>query len=137
MARPSPKNGNGEIVAAEGTAAIVIDDQRRLAELLAERLAMDGFETTVATTATEALKICGTRSYEVAFIDLQLPDMSGIAAASELKKMLPKLRVILMTGFAASLNDLDAHWSHVDAVLPKPWRPAELSAILRALGKDG
>ncbi len=117
------------------SAVLIIDDQRPLAELLAERLALEGVEATVATTATEGLAASIRRPFDVAFVDLKLPDMSGIAAAAELKKRLPELKIILITGFAASIDDAEPGWTHIDGVLPKPWRPAELEAILRTMGR--
>ena len=116
-------------------AAIIIDDHRALAESLAERLAIEGFHTTVATTVAEGLAASSRQSYDVAFVDLNLPDASGIAAAEELKKRSKDLRVILVTGLAASVDDAEPGWSHIDGVLPKPWKPAELEAILHTLGR--
>ena len=115
--------------------AIVVDDQRGLAELLAERLAMDGIRATVATSAGEALRVCSSQHFDVAFVDLRLPDMSGIATAAELKKLSGATKVILMTGFATSLEDAEAGWPQVDGVLPKPWRPGELESLLRVVGR--
>lgn len=125
----------GETRASAAPCAIIIDDQRALAELLAERLSLDGFQTTVTSTATEGLALSANRSYDVAFVDLKLPDMSGIAAAAELKKRSDRLRVILVTGFASSTDDAEMRWAHIDAVLPKPWKPSELDAILRMVGR--
>ncbi len=115
------------------TAALIIDDQQPLAELLAERLSLEGFASTVTTTAGAGLTASIQRHFDVAFVDLKLPDMSGIAAAAELKKRFPDIQVILITGFATSVDDAEPGWTHIDGVLPKPWRPAELEAILRTL----
>ncbi len=120
---------------ASTPAALIIDDQQPLAELLAQRLGMDGLEAMVATTATEGLAASELRTFDVAFVDLRLPDMSGAVVAAELKRRRPNLRVILLTGFAASVDDMEPGWSHFDGVLPKPWRPAELEAILRSIGR--
>jgi DNA-binding response OmpR family regulator len=116
------------------SAALIVDDQRPLAELLAERLAQEGIEATVTATAAEGLAVSVRRTFDIAFVDLKLPDMNGIAVAAQLKQKLPSLRVILVTGFAASVDDAEPNWTPVDAVLPKPWKPAELEAILRTLG---
>ncbi len=118
-----------------GLSAIIVDDQRGLAELLAERLAMDGIRATVATSAGEALKACSSQPFDVAFVDLRLPDMSGIATAAELKKLSSAMRVVLMTGFAISPDDAETRWPQLDGVLPKPWRQGELESLLRALGR--
>ncbi len=124
-----------ETIGPNGPAAIIIDDQRALAELLAERLSLDGFDTTVATTAAEGFTLFDSRSYRVAFVDLKLPDTSGIAVAAELKRRSPDIKVILITGFATSVDDTEPGWTHIDGVLPKPWRPNELETILHTVGR--
>ncbi len=116
-------------------AAIVIDDQKGLAELLAERLSLDGYCTTIATNASDALKAVAHQSFDVAFVDLKLPDMSGLAAARQMRKLSGALKIILVTGFAASVDDQELGSADLDGVLPKPWRPAELAAILRTVGR--
>ncbi len=116
--------------------ALIVDDQKALAELLAVRLGMEGVEATVATRATEGLALSARQTFDVAFVDLKLPDMSGIAAATEMKKNDPNLRVILITGYAASVDESEPGWTHIDGVLPKPWRPAELEAILNTLRRE-
>ncbi|GEM_PF-5209354 len=116
-----------------GLSAIIIDDQRGLAESLAERLALDGIRCTVTTTASQGLEACANNNFDVAFVDLNLPDMSGLAAASELKRLSRALRVVLVTGFATGLDDIDLCAPQVDVVLPKPWRPAELENLLHSL----
>lgn len=132
----TPSTADGlDLSPSPALSALIIDDQRGLAELLAERLGMEGIECEVATTATEGLQACASKSFNVAFVDLKLPDMSGIAAAMELKRLLKDLKVILMTGFASSLDDIDVGASHLDGVLPKPWRPGELEALLHSLGR--
>lgn len=115
--------------------ALVVDDQRPLAELLAERLAMDGIHTEIATTAAEALALAGNNHFDIAFVDLKLPDMSGAMAAAHLKRRDPGLKVVLITGYASSVDEAEPFWTHVDGVLPKPWQPAELAAILRTIGR--
>lgn len=115
--------------------ALIIDDQRGLAELLAERLCIDGIECTIATTATEGIEACRSKPFNVAFIDLRLPDMSGAAVAAEIKNCSRDVKIILMTGFAASLDDVAFSATHLDGVLPKPWRPGELESILCSLGR--
>jgi DNA-binding response OmpR family regulator len=134
---PTPSTNQGiDSASSSALSALIVDDQRELAELLAERLSVEGIECTVVTTAADGLRECSSKSFDVAFVDLKLPDMSGVAIAAELKGMLTDLKVILMSGFAASLDDVDVGASHLDGVLPKPWRPTELEAILRNIGRQ-
>jgi len=113
--------------------ALVVDDQMLLAQLLAERLALEGFDTMVATTVAEAVQSCESRRHHVAFVDMALPDGSGAEVAAELRKRSAEIMVVLMTGFACSVEDPLLDGGQFDALLPKPWRPAELDAVLAAL----
>ncbi len=114
-----------------GPRAIIVDDQRALAEVLAERLVLEGYTTTVTTTAAQALAAVTTQNYSVGFIDLQLPDMGGFALAAELKERFPAVKIFLVTGHANCVDDANMMCRQVDGILPKPWKPAELEAILR------
>lgn len=112
---------------------IIVDDQPILADALAERLAAEGYETAVASCAGEALEAIGKRSYDLAFLDLRLPDMSGAVLASEFKKRCPRAGVVLMSGFLTSIHDPEVRLAQIDAVLPKPWKSGELESVLKAL----
>lgn len=128
----SAANGAGE---TDPPTAVVVDDQKGLAELLAERLSMDGFQASVATSAKDALALCAQQDFDVAFIDLKLPDMNGLTAARQMRKLSAALKIILVTGFAVSVNDQEVESADINGVLPKPWRPAELEAILKTIGR--
>jgi DNA-binding response OmpR family regulator len=73
------------------------------------------------------------RSYDVAFVDLALPDGNGMALACELKMRQPGLKIVLITGFASTSDDPSMRSESVDLVLPKPWTPAELASALRRI----
>ncbi len=102
-----------------------------MASALADRLGLDGLQAVVAGSVAEALLAFDGRAYDIAFIDLALPDGSGIDLAAELKKRQPQLMIVLMTGFASVANDPAVGSASVDAVLPKPWAPRELENVLR------
>lgn len=74
---------------------------------------------------------------DVAFIDLKLPDGSGIDLAGVFKKRQPQIKVVLVTGFAATSDDPSVRSDDVDMVLPKPWTPRELESVIgRARNKE-
>ena len=87
----------------------------------------------MAGSVAEALLVFDERAYDIAFIDLALPDGNGIDLATELKKRHPQLMIVLMTGFASAANDPSVGSVSVDAVLPKPWAPRELENVLRRI----
>ena len=116
--------------------ALIIDDKRDLGELLALRLKLDGIKSVVATSGSEGIRACSTRTFDAAFVDYRLRDMSGLAVASELKKICPSIKVILITGDAYSFDDAEIVSPDVDTVLPKPWRPSELEALIRTIRRS-
>jgi two-component system chemotaxis response regulator CheY len=111
--------------------ALVVDDQHLFGLALAERLRWDGFEAGAVGSVAEAMSALDQHAYDIAFVDLNLPDGNGIELSSELKKRQPQLKVVLITGSAASPDDLITRSQHVDAAIPKPWTPAELESVLR------
>ncbi len=79
----------------------------------------------------EALVAFDNHAYDIAFIDLALPDGNGIDLAGEIKQRQPRVMVVLITGFASAADDPGIGTVNVDAVLPKPWTPRELETVLR------
>lgn len=110
--------------------ALVVDDHPLLAEAMADRLLLDGFETDTATTGAEALKAVDGPPRDLIFIDLNLPDASGLSVAAELKKHWPDSFIVLITGNPLKQSDPLVARAGINAVLLKPWKPAELAAIL-------
>ncbi|HWP62424.1 MAG TPA: response regulator, partial [Candidatus Binatia bacterium] len=65
---------------------LLVDDDVRLAGLLADRLRRDGFDVTVAFSGREAVAAVDARWPDVVLLDLMLPDMAGEDVAAEVKK---------------------------------------------------
>jgi two-component system NtrC family sensor kinase len=80
--------------------ALVIDDERDLAELLAEMLEREGFAVEVALDGEHALAELGRRSYDLILSDVRMPDLDGSALLRRLQRDWPALakRLIFITG---------------------------------------
>ena len=57
---------------------LLVDDEEKFVARLAERLQLRGYEADWATTYGEALAKAGSKSYDVAVLDIKMPTMSGI-----------------------------------------------------------
>lgn len=77
---------------------LLVDDEVGYLEVLCKRLRVRGFLVTTASSGAEAIRAVRKNNYEVAVLDLKMEDMDGIDVLKVLKKMLPPLQVIMLTG---------------------------------------
>ncbi|HMK56737.1 MAG TPA: response regulator [Dissulfurispiraceae bacterium] len=77
---------------------LLVDDEARFVEILAERLQMRGVTADSATSGEEALKLVKERDYDAVLLDLNMPGMDGTDTLREIKKVKPSSQVIILTG---------------------------------------
>ncbi len=77
---------------------LMVDDEERFRETTAKLLTNRGFETTIAASGEEALKILSRQPQDVVVLDIRMPGMDGHQALSAIKKDHPDLQVIMLTG---------------------------------------
>jgi DNA-binding NtrC family response regulator len=83
---------------------LIVDDEKDLADLLGAVLQIEGHNVECAMNGREALEKRRLSDFDLALIDIKLPDMNGVQVFMELKKQSPKMQAIMMTGF--SLEDM-------------------------------
>jgi CheY-like chemotaxis protein len=112
---------------------LIVDDRVEVAEVAQAMLEQIGYRTRVVLNTKEALDIFqdGTK-VDLLFTDLIMPgNMNGVMLAREARRLLPKIKVLLTTGYAdASLERTDASGSEFD-IIHKPYRRAELARKVR------
>lgn len=104
------KNGNPP-PDLHGFRILVAEDNETIRHAVAARLRQLGSEVAEAASGNEALSLlAGDRAWDLLLSDIDLPSIDGYELCSQARKKLPKLRVILMTGYADSewleYNDL-------------------------------
>ncbi|HZL37574.1 MAG TPA: response regulator [Tepidisphaeraceae bacterium] len=100
---PAPQ-ADHPLARAQCRRTLIVEDERRLREMLHTSIREMGFEPTVAASAEAALRLLADASFAVAVLDLNLPGMGGIELAEALRKRWPFMQIIILTGF----GDLDA-----------------------------
>jgi DNA-binding response OmpR family regulator len=116
---------------------LVVDDNRELAENVAEILEVEGYEALVADDPHEALRLARETYFDAAIIDVRMPGMDGITLHSELARLHPCAAFVLMTAYTRDERIEEALRAGVSAVLPKPVPVGELLAELPAPGTSG
>ena len=104
---------------------LVVDDNVALLENLESILQEEGYRVQTAATAAEALVKCKP-GFDVALVDLRLPDSSGTALAVQLKEISPGGEIVLLTGFATLETAIGAVRAGAFAYLVKPCSTADL-----------
>ena len=82
----------------EGIKVLLVDDEVGYIEVLSKRLTRRGFEVTTASSGAEAIRAARRWDFDVAVVDLKMEDMDGIEVLKVLKRMVPDLHVIILTG---------------------------------------
>jgi CheY-like chemotaxis protein len=112
---------------------LLVDDERSLVEVGRQMLTRLGYTVTTQTDSLKTLKLleAATIPFDMLITDLTMPHLTGDNLARETKRRHPRLPVILCTGYRQDLDDMQLVESGVDAVVPKPFRIAEMAAVIR------
>lgn len=108
---------------------LVVDDNAAFLDNLRELLDDAGYQADGAASIQEALQKAKS-GFDVALVDLRLPDGDGTALARELKERVPESEVVLLTGFATLETAVEAVRAGACAYLMKPCAPQELLLTL-------
>jgi CheY-like chemotaxis protein len=114
-------------------AVFVVDDEDVIASSLAAILKMNGYSATSFTSPLEALAAARSKAPDLLISDVEMPGLSGVDLAIQIKAECPDCKILLFSG-QASTGDLleDAHSrGHHFELLQKPVPP---SVILRSIG---
>ena len=103
-----------------GKTVLVVDDNAAIRKMLASAFLSDGFETCgEAENGKEAVEVAKQIHPDVITLDLSMPVMNGITAASELRKILPTTPIILFTLYGDGVSKAAASEAGVSLVLQK------------------
>ncbi len=109
---------------------LVVDDDRTLLDSCTSVLKAEGYTCTTARRAEEALSLVGTRSFDVALIDLYLGDTSGIELLGQIRAKQPDILAVIITGRASVDSGIESMRAGAWDYLPKPFSAVQLSVLL-------
>ena len=99
---------------------LVIDDDEIVRNNFKEILESEGYMVDIAETGKEAIEKSKTSFYNLALIDIRLPDMEGTKLLTELREPVPKMRKIIVTGYPSQSNAIEALNKAADGYIVKP-----------------
>src|SRR4030042_435222 len=110
---------------------LVVDDDENIRVTIEAILENEGYAVDGAMNGREAIKKSESTAYNLALIDIRLPDMEGIELLTSMKDTVPKVRKIIITGYPSMQNAIDAVNRNADAYLVKPVDVDKLLELVR------
>jgi two-component system response regulator MprA len=112
---------------------LVVDDDRRLRDVLRRALTLSGYEVRLADTGAEALAEVSGGVPDAVVLDVGLPDIDGLEVCRLLRRERNRVPVLMLTARDAVADRIDGLDAGADDYLIKPFDIDELKARLRAL----
>ncbi len=112
---------------------LIIEDNHRLCQAIAESLRVQGFAVDAAPSASEGLRAWRAADYDAAVLDLMLPDGSGLDALKAMRERGNMTPVLILTALGTIEDRVRGLDCGADDYLVKPFAMQELVARLRAL----
>lgn len=109
---------------------LVVDDEPNLRRALAMGLRMEGFETAMAGSAKSAMQLLAGREFELAIVDLMMPETHGLELARSIRLLYPACRVVLTSAYHLTERQLVSADCGVIGFVPKPY---DIEAVARFL----
>ena len=100
---------------------LIIDDDENIRKVLTTILEDEGYDVESVDTAKKAIERTRRKFYNLALIDIRLPDMEGIELLTKMKNATPKIRKIIITGYPTLQNAVEAVNRGADAYIMKPF----------------
>ncbi|HUJ69014.1 MAG TPA: sigma-54 dependent transcriptional regulator [Syntrophorhabdales bacterium] len=109
---------------------LIIDDELHLTAALRKHLSMEGMDVATASSGREALAILKNENFDVAVLDIKLPDVDGVGLLLQLKRVEPTLEVVMLTGFASVETAINSMKMGAYDYLTKPCKVSELANVI-------
>lgn len=99
---------------------LVVDDDETIRTTMKAILQDEGYEVDLAASGKEAIQKSQDKLYNIALLDIRLPDIEGVELLKLLKEGVPRTRKIMVTGYPSMQNAISALNKNADAYLLKP-----------------
>ena len=110
---------------------LIVDDDENIRKVLTTILEDEGYIVESVDTAKKAIKRTKRKSYNLALIDIRLPDMEGIELLTRIRDTTPKMRKLIITGYPTLQNAMEAVNRGADAYIMKPFDMEKVLATIK------
>lgn len=120
----------------EKKSILIVDDDKAILQSLKAFLQSKDYSVDTAETGREAMEKSEARYYNLALLDIKLPDMEGTELLTEMHRETPRMMKIMITGHPSLENAVEALNLGADAYIMKPVDPEELLEIVEEKLKE-
>ena len=110
---------------------LIVDDDENIRKVLETILEDEGYTVESADTAKKGIEKSEKSFYNLALIDVRLPDMEGIELLAKMRDTKPKMRKIIITGYPTLQNAVAAVNKGADAYVMKPFDVEKILQTIR------
>ena len=116
---------------------LVVDDDTELKKVLSSILSEAGYAVETVENGKQAIRVSEKKRFDLALIDIKLPDMEGTELLHRLKEKQPHIVMIIITGFPTLENAMETVNEGADGYILKPFDiPKLLETIRKHLNKE-
>ena len=115
----------------KGKSILVVDDDKTILKSLEAVLRSEGYYVDTADNGKEAIEKSEAGFYNLALLDIKLPDMEGTELLLRMHECLPRMMKIMVTGYPELENAVESLNKGADAYLMKPVSPDKLLKIVQ------
>jgi len=110
---------------------LIVDDDETIRTTMKAILEDEGYVVDLASTGEEAIQLTMKTTYNIALLDIRLPDMEGVELLKLMRDSVPRTRKIMVTGYPSMQNAIAALNKNADAYLLKPLDNEKLLNLVR------
>jgi DNA-binding NtrC family response regulator len=115
---------------------LIVDDNEGILETLSAILEEKGYRADTAKNGREAIEKSKINFYNVALLDIRLPDIEGTKLLTKIEETSPRMVKIMITGYASLENAVEALNLGADAYIMKPVDPENLLKVINEKMKE-
>ena len=116
---------------------LVVDDKKIIGDLFDFTLGYSGYDITVVDNGAAAINAVKNKEFDIAFIDIVMPDKDGVSILQDIKVIAPKLPIVMMSGYSVEEKRSKAKDLGAITCLKKPFEMDDVKKVIKvAIGKD-
>jgi DNA-binding NtrC family response regulator len=128
----TPQKPRGHLLPKNKASILIVEDEVNIREALSDILQQNGYNVDTAGNGQEAIQKSKTKFFNLALLDIKLPDMEGTKLLTGLHEALPKMVKIMVTGYPTMGNAIESLNQGADAYVIKTFKPEELLALIKS-----
>ncbi len=122
-----------EVLSKRFKTILIVDDEKMIRDLLRATLEREGYNTAIAESGVEALKIMESQKIDAVLSDIQMDEMSGIELLKTIKTKYDDLPVMLVTGNSSKYSQAEMRMAGADGYITKPFKNLEILDAVRKM----